>query len=101
MEPKQSFLLSIMLPLIPAAIIAFIFKIRWIFLFASAGSIVGQLFSSPSVTANFGPEATERDRIIAHALFDLPATLTCAFIGGVIGYYLERKHFPQRPFKEG
>lgn len=100
MESKESFLISIILPLIPAAVFAFILKSRWIFLFASAGSIVGQLFFSPAVMVDFGPEATERDFIITHVLHDLAATLTCAFIGGVIGYYLERKHFPQRPTKE-
>lgn len=94
LEPWQSHILSIAIPMVPAAFVGYVLKCRDLVVGSLVCSVLGQILFTPFVMASFDAGATERDRIIAHAMFDLPYTLFSALVGGVCGYIFYLKYPP-------
>ena len=100
MDPLEASLVSMLLAPLPAALIALCLRSRLLFLFAICGSVIGQVLLSPLVTAEFVPEATVRDRIILHAVIDLPYATTGALLVGLFGWWMDPNLRKRWPFKK-
>ena len=78
--------LAILLTSIPVSIVAWTLRSRSVFVLGLFGTLCGTAFLVPSVTVDYGGDATEYDRILDGAMFDLQGAIPGAIFGVVLAW---------------